>query len=107
LQLYVAAGEGVGFEGHQLRGLARWVALRLRWPGLAEDLDHEPFLLMVLEALANEEQPPELVSETEQKRLQSDYRDWFADQRVATVLREPLRARRVTQLPVESFLAVA
>jgi hypothetical protein len=107
LQLYVAAEGGLPFEGDPLRALARWVALRLRWPRLADALDQEPFLLTLLETVANEEEPPKLISEEERKRLEKDYEAWFADQRVASVLREPLRARRVTQLPVDKFLPVA
>lgn len=107
LQLYVAAEGGMSFEGDPLRGLARWVALRLRWPRLADALDQEPFLLPLLESLANEEEPPGFIEPGELTRLRSEYATWLADQRVATVLREPLRARRVTQLPVEKFLAVA
>lgn len=107
LQLYVAAEGGLQFDGDPLRALARWVALRLRWPRLADALDQEPFLLTLLETKANEEEPPEQISEGERLRLEAGYKGWFADQRVATVLREPLRARRVTQLPVDKFLPVA
>jgi hypothetical protein len=107
LQLYVAAEDGLEFKSHQLRALARMVALRLRWPGLADDIDHEPFLLTLLETVANEEPAPSHISKAERQRLLTGYPQWFADQRIAKVLREPLRARRATDLPIEGFLAVA
>lgn len=50
LQLYVANELGVAdFSGPALARYARWVALRLRWPDLAAEIDRRPDLLAALE----------------------------------------------------------
>jgi hypothetical protein len=109
LQVYVAAAEGVTFGGDQLLALARWVALRLRWPALADDLDHEPGLLKLLDAAANEETTDVAHLSPEEQRLREAYTRWFEDGVVTGVLlvsREGA-ARRVSQLPLDTFLTVA
>ena len=50
LQLHVAStASDLEFRPEQLAAMAKWVAIRLRWPELAEDLDREPGLLAELE----------------------------------------------------------
>ena len=109
LQVYVAAADGVDFTEDQLLALARWVALRLRWPALADDLDHEPGLLWALDAAANEEKTGATDSSPEEIRLRALYKRWFSDGSVTGVLLVSREGadRRVSQLPLESFLTVA
>jgi hypothetical protein len=106
LQVYVAAAEGVAFDKDRLVTLARWVALRLRWPPLADDLDHEPGLLGVLDAFANEELDEPTA---EEKRLIKVYARWFEDGEVTGVLAssKPGMIHRVGSLPLDQFLVVA
>ncbi len=50
LQLPVAnSASDLEFRPEELAALAKWIAIRLRWPELAEDLDREPGLLTELE----------------------------------------------------------
>ena len=50
LQLHVAStSSDLDFRQEQLTALAKWVAIRLRWPELAEHLGLEPDLLVELE----------------------------------------------------------
>jgi len=107
LQLYVILSGPLGQQGiadEQLAAIGKWVAVRLRWPALAEAVDDEPRLLAILEQAANGEPEvdPELAAV-----LRGEYEQWFADRRVSQVLHEPDKARRVATLPFESFLRVA
>ena len=53
LQFHVAStASDLEFREEQLNALAKWVAMRLRWPVLAEALDRETDLLATLEVLA-------------------------------------------------------
>ena len=110
LQVYVAAAEGVVFDEDRLEMLARWVALRMRWPALADDLDDEPGLLGVLDAFANEELvEPMKEWSAEQLRLRNDYARWFDDGAVTDVLAtsKPGTEHRIGSLPLDTLLVVA
>jgi hypothetical protein len=111
LQVYVAAAQGVTFGADQTIALARWVALRLRWPALADDLDHDDGLLPLLDAVANEEKSGDLFGEMtpNEKRLMSRYNRWFDDGVVQSVLLTTKEgdAHRVSRLPLDEFLTVA
>ncbi|HEX4672135.1 MAG TPA: P-loop NTPase fold protein [Solirubrobacteraceae bacterium] len=102
LQLYVANADPrlqFDFSGDQLIALSRWVALRVRWPGLAQDIDQEPELLAELERNAND-------LPLSDEALRQQYR-WFDRDEVANVLREPEDSRRINALPFQDFLQVA
>ncbi len=109
LQVYVAAGGDVRFDDEQLLGLARWVALRLRWPALADDLDQEPTLLKLLDTVANEEKVPETDWTDEERRLLKEYETWFVHGKVLSVLLEAKgsMSSRTSELPLDRFLPVA
>jgi hypothetical protein len=110
LQVYVAAGEGVEFSGEELVTLARWIAMRLRWPALADDLDQEPGLLPLLDAFANEERPKQVLEwSVEEQRLRTKYGRWFDDGAVTGVLASSLAGsvHRVPSLRFDEFLAIA
>jgi hypothetical protein len=111
LQLYVAnADERLPFDfsGNQLVALSRWVAIRLRWPGLAQDIDQEAQLLHLLELDANGGPLDAIgVTNDEAVRLRTSYARWFTDPRLRDVLTEPEPHRRVAELPFEQFLHVA
>jgi KAP family P-loop domain len=108
-QLHVAAAQGTTFDPEQTLALARWVALRVRWPALADDLDREPGLLKVLDAAANEEKIGEDDWTEEELRIREHYSDWFDDGQVTGVLlvSKEGEARRVSRLPLDDFLTVA
>jgi hypothetical protein len=109
LQLYVAAAQGVTFDAEQTRALARWVALRVRWPALADDLEREPGLLKLLDAAANEEKTSDDDWTEEEQRLRKAYERWFSNGKVTGVLLVSKEgdARRVSRLPLDDFLTVA
>lgn len=109
LQLYVAnedLGRRFDFTTDQLHALAKWVAVRLRWPALADADDREPLLLTSLEEGANGG-ANRLVSPEQLHRLMSRYESWFEDADLNGVLFEAIEERRVSELPREAFLRVA
>jgi hypothetical protein len=110
LQLYVANEERSGsfnFSQDQLRALGRWVAVRLRWPALADVLARERWLLGYLEAEANGISPRLSATQEQLDQLRMRHARWFDDDAVSQVLREPVAGRRVSALALESFLPVA
>ena len=110
LQVYVAAGEGVEFSGDELVTLARWIAMRLRWPALAHDLDQEPGLLPLLDAFANEERLKGVDGwSDEEQRLRAKYPRWFDDGAVTGVLASSLAGsvHRLPSLRLDDFLTIA
>lgn len=80
--------------------LGKWVAIRLRWPRLAEDLDRDGDLLKALETHANGSS----VSKNDPPR---QHEHWFSNTKLLEVLKEENPARRLTSLPLDSFLRVA
>jgi len=108
LQLYVANSDprvALDFTGDQLLALARWVALRLRWPELGDAMMREPRLLSLLEREVNGEVDPE--RSQADRDLLDGYRSWLEDGDLRAVLAEPEPARRLSALPPRSFLRVA
>lgn len=106
LQLYVANRSTdieLDFTPDQLSTLAKWVALRLRWPDLAVAVDARPGLLDSLELAANSPTsvPPPVDPEPAGQPVDPD-RKWFADESLMTVLREPDINRRLTATPAVS-----
>ena len=110
LQLYVANEDPdcrLSFSVDELIALGKWVALRLRWPELAEAIDDEPDLLGALEATANGSHASVMPGEL--TRLQRVYARWFVDREVLSLLRDAGdrgAARRVTSLEPGAFLRV-
>ena len=105
LQLYIANEEraaGFTFTNDQLYALARWVAVRLRWPTVADLLDREPWLVAALEASAND-----LPQGPEDDAARTAHPILFQDDELLAVLTEPVPARRLSRLPVDAFLPVA
>lgn len=112
LQLYVANQEDdceLDFSPDQLVALGKWVALRLRWPRLADVLDAEPAMIGVLEGRANGEGAPASVTDLEISRLKDRHERWFEDREVRSFLHEPDgdARRRVASLTPRSFLRVS
>jgi hypothetical protein len=95
LQLQVASGAERGdleFQRDELEALGKWVAIRLRWPDLAQALDERDELLAELERLAS----------------QGDQSGWLADDELRGLLAQPGPDGRIsTLLPAGSFLRVA
>jgi len=107
LQLHVAnrtTGNGLDFSPAQLVTLAKWVAIRLRWPLLAEDLDSEEGLLLALEDYANAEQKPREISVPGCER-------WFKEKKLLEILKVDDPSERMSSLfsdpEASSFLLVA
>jgi len=111
LQLYVANEDPecrLDFSLDQLVALGKWVALRLRWPELAEALDDEPALIEALEASANDDGSS--LSAVRHRALEQRYSRWFSDPVVSRFLRDVEKgaeARRLARLEPGSFLRVA
>lgn len=98
LQLHVANGTpgcDLRFDLDQLVALGKWVALRLRWPDVADRLDADHDLLERLEDHVND------------GGAAPDGFEWPADRKdFDALLREKARARRLTGLPARTFLRV-
>jgi hypothetical protein len=110
LQLYVASEQsGRRFEmsGDELHALAKWVAIRLRWPELADADDREGELLTALEAHANGRLEQLPLASAKVDRLLSEHDKWFNNARLIEVLDEPLDRRLIASLDRDAFLRVA
>lgn len=101
LQLHVANGTpgcGLSFELDDLVALGKWVALRLRWPDVADGIDSDPELLERLEEVAN----------GGNTSITGGTFDWFSDRPgLKAFLAEPKEARRMARLTGETFLRVS
>ena len=103
LQLYVensTPGTKLDFTRDQLVAIAKGVALRLRWPTLAEAIDRDAGLLKALEQKANGEAVGELPKD-------SPWHRWLDDKEVRDVLKETNQKRRLSSLDQHSFLRIA
>jgi len=101
LQLHVASctpGCTLDFTREQLIALGKWVAVRLRWPRLAQALDRNPSLMKALERKANGI-PVTLDISGDEK--------WLLDTGVCSVLEEADRARWISSLGQTYFLRIA
>lgn len=108
LQLYVASEDDrvtFDFSPDQLMALARWVALRLRWPNLADALARDPELLIFLEATANDEAGSPAGTAVDHLREQQAL--WLANAAAIALVREDNEARRLSALRLDSFVRVA
>jgi len=106
LQLYVAnltPESALEFNRDQLVALGKWVALRLRWPQLADDLDREPKLLGALEEYANNGGKKSALV----KSLFDSHERWFSEDALLEVFKEEDLPKRIASLPFDSFLGVA
>lgn len=104
LQLYVASEDDrvtFDFSDDQLVALARWVALRLRWPGLADAIAREPELLAALEAAANDD-----LADAGTAELKQRHAGWLANRATIALVREQLPARRLSALRLDAFVRV-
>lgn len=101
LQLHLANSAGISgfsFRPGELIALGKWVALRLRWPDLAEAIDDEPRLLAALErdmnGLASSSE-----DEESQSRLKERYGRWFSDPDLRLVLQDANQEQHIANLP--------
>jgi KAP family P-loop domain len=105
LQLHVAArtpGCALAFDRDDLIAVAKWVAMRLRWPEFADACDEAPGLLDRVEAVANEDAGGvtfEPLTEAEQK--------WTLDRDLLALLHERRPGCRVGRLEAETFLRIS
>jgi hypothetical protein len=102
LQLYVASEDErvrFDFSDAELEVLARWVAMRLRWPRLGDDIVRNPELLRNMEASANGEQPINQFGDAE------DVRYWLGQPGVKALFTTSA-ALRLSSLNVKAFLRV-
>jgi hypothetical protein len=105
LQLHVAArtpGCGLRFDRDDLIAIARWVALRLRWPEFADACDDDDGLLARIEAVANPDDPPGDVGD-----LQAGERRWFEDDDLMALLKESRPGCRIGRLQGLTFLRIS
>jgi hypothetical protein len=109
LQIYVASHtseRSLHFSREELVALAKWIALRIRWPRLAEDMDRERGpdpernLLKALEDSANGREV------RLDQALKDHYQRWFEEAQVKEILQiEP--EKRIATLRWDSFVCVA
>ena len=105
LMMALAASDpGLTFSLDQLIALGRWVAIRLRWPALATELDEERYLLRNLEARANSATLPD---DAPTKAMLAERHRWFEEPDVTDALKEPNSQRRMSEIPFDAFLPVA
>jgi uncharacterized protein YjbI with pentapeptide repeats len=110
LQLYVAsehAQRRFEMSGDELHALAKWVAIRLRWPELADADDREGDLLIALEANANGRVEEVPLKKAKLDRLMGEHEKWFSNPHLQDVLDEPLDHRLIAALDRDAFLRVA
>jgi len=104
LQLHVAStASDLEFRPEELAALAKWVAIGLRWPELAEDLDREPGLLAELEehVYRGNADPPET-------DIARRFNRWFRSAELVKVLVDPsMPSVRLADLPPEAVLRVS
>ncbi len=106
LQLYVASEDDrvtFDFSPDQLVALARWVALRLRWPGLADAIAREPKLLALLEAVANDGSSPPDADDS----LRTRHKLWLEHTGALSLIRDERSTRRLSALRLDAFVRVA
>jgi hypothetical protein len=121
LQLHVANAtrlDSLDFDKDQLVALGKWVALRLRWPDLAEAIDDDPSLLKALEEFANRpDDPRQEAARDDMPRSRRRPRNppapederltrWFSDRPLRPLLLEQSPTRRLSSLQ-DTFLNVA
>ena len=94
------------FDLASLRAVARWVAIRLRWPGLAEDIEDEPRLLQALEEAAEPAQTSAGLTlfSPLHDALEKRWPGWFQNEALLASLREE---PKLSMLPEEAFLRVS
>lgn len=106
LQLHVAAktpGCGLRFDREDLIAVAKWVAVRLRWPEFADACDEDDQLLARIEALAN----ANLEAVAEVEGLIEDDQAWFDDPELMALLRDPRPRCRIGRLQDQTFLRIS
>jgi tetratricopeptide (TPR) repeat protein len=98
LQLHVTnntPGARIKFHYEELEAMARWVALRFRWPDLARLIDKEPILLQNLDHAINEGAAP------------SDrIKKWMDDDLLIGLLTPGEKGTRISDLPFDTFLRI-
>ena len=97
------------FTDHQLKALARWVAIRLRWGELAHAMDEDPRLLPALErwagGAAESTDPPADVPEEHHRWFDPD---GFPDlPALQAILRAGSDRERLSDLPFDRFIQIA
>jgi hypothetical protein len=105
LQLHVAngtPGSKLDFSFDQLIAIGKWVVLRLRWPDLAHAIDADNALLARLEEWANANNGE--YAEAERATALSP---WVDDGELVQLLRDVVDARRISHLPLDSFVRIA
>jgi len=81
------------FDEDDLIAVGKWVAMRLRWPDLAADIDRDPALLPQLEKEANGDAPPK--------------NEWANEADLIDLLQEPVETRRIARLQDPGFLRIS
>jgi hypothetical protein len=108
LQLVLRSGSGE-FTDDQLKGLARWVAIRLRWGELAHDMDEDEGLLAALERSATKDEggvDPAVDVAVENRK-------WFDPVQfpelplLQGILRTASDGERLSRLPFDRFIRIA
>lgn len=110
LQLYVANEDDrvrFDFTAVELIALAKWVVVRLRWPDLGHAIAHDPPLLAMIEAEANDELTSIDPALFDDGRLIKERDRWLSRPGVQAVMREEDPAKRLSNLELKEFLRVA
>lgn len=100
LQLLVAnrtPGCDLAFDSDDLVSLGKWVAVRLRWPQLADALDRDPELLGRLEEECWGAEAP----------FEGPLGCWLADDDLREALKDGYPQRRMSRLDSQTFLRVS
>jgi len=98
LQLHVTnntPGCRINFKYEEIEAMARWVALRFRWPDLAKLIDKDPSLLENLDQSVNDDQTPS-----------DEIKKWIYDDYLRGLLSTGQKGTRVSALPFDTFLRV-
>lgn len=98
LQLHVTnntPGARIKFHYEELEAMARWVALRFRWPDLARLIDKDPSLLENLDQAVNAGHTPS-----------DKIKKWIDDDNLRGLLGTQQKGARISDLPFDTFLRI-
>ena len=112
LQLYLATTTStIQFRPEQLNAMARWVAIRMRWPALADAMDTDTQLLAALERTVNPRlriAGPEMATDGADGRAMWLNPAIFPErQALEDALKISRAAQSISRLPFEAFLRVS
>ncbi len=79
---------GLGFTEREMRSVGKWIALRMRWPGLAVALDSRPDLLEALHKAARDGNDDQAAAAPAAPPDWENYAEWFREPALLAMLND-------------------